>query len=270
MRSDTKELAAVEYNAAALKTLSFSFPSHTLCFCMHWHDRMELLRIRSGMMQVEHGTDTFCVSAGEVVILPPKTIHKGYTAEQAVEYDVLMFDVRSFYNETDICRTALPALLDGTIKLMPVTADLQTLQRIDSVYIHREEKSFALIAHIYSLLDVLFANCLVSHEQHPQDAMIQNCITYMEDHFAEDLSVGVISRHFGYTAAHFSRKFKRATGLTPIAYITIFRLETARKMLKNSTANISEIADLCGFSDANYFTRCFKKHFGVPPRYYRK
>lgn len=55
-----------------------------------------------------------------------------------------------------------------------------------------------------------------------------------------------------------------------MTYLKIYRLELAYKKIKNSDTTISNIATECGFPNANYFTRCFKKHFGFPPTKYIK
>ncbi len=265
-----KELDAVQYNAAAIKTMHLQLAAKTACFRLHWHDRIEFLRIRKGSMELLCGSETFLVNEGDAVIVPPKTVHRAFAGENGVTYDVLMFDLHSFLNGTEICHTLLPPLMDGAATTHIVTDDPQLIRCLDTVYKHCEAKSFALIAHIYGLLDVLFQNHILSLEQHTPDTVMQSCITYIEEHIAAELTVAALSEQFGYTTAHFSRKFKQATGLTPMLYITILRLEKARELLRDTTANISEIAAACGFSDANYFTRRFKKHFGVAPGHYRK
>ncbi|MBP3382154.1 MAG: helix-turn-helix transcriptional regulator [Clostridia bacterium] len=270
MRDSTKELDAVQYSEAAIHARRLHFPPFTPCFRLHWHDRMELLRVREGSMTVEHGNAIFIVRAGEVVIIPPKTIHKGRSCEEGVVYDLLMFELQSFLNETAVCQQWLSALSDGTAKLRPVTADPATLRCLDTICTQEREASLGLISHVYALLDALVSNNLVSVDTHKKDAVIQACIAYIGENFHNELTVAALSEMFGYTPAHFSRKFKNVVGLTPIAYITILRLEEARKLLAHSAKSVGEIAALCGFADANYFTRCYKKHFGVPPSHYRK
>ena len=52
--------------------------------------------------------------------------------------------------------------------------------------------------------------------------------------------------------------------------ITQKRLQQAKILLKNSDKSISEIAEAVGFNDYNYFSRIFKKYYGISPRDYRK
>ena len=93
-------------------------------------------------------------------------------------------------------------------------------------------------------------------------------IKYVEDHFQEEMTIEKLAKEFGYSKEHFCRKFKEVTGLAPMQYLGIYRIEMAEKMLKHTNQSISDIAQQCGFYDANYFTRRFKAHFGMAPTKY--
>lgn len=69
---------------------------------------------------------------------------------------------------------------------------------------------------------------------------------------------------------HFCRLFKQSTGKTVIEYINELRLRKAILLLKDSTLSITEIALLCSFNDANYFSRVFKNNIKMSPYQVRK
>ena len=126
------------------------------------------------------------------------------------------------------------------------------------------------ISIIYQLLNLLYQNELLELRTQPKNVIVKKIIDYLEENAAQEINIPILCNEFGYTAAHLCRKFKNTTGLPPMTYLKIYRLELAHEKLKTSTASISHIAAECGFSDANYFTRCFKNHFGVSPIQYRK
>lgn len=64
---------------------------------------------------------------------------------------------------------------------------------------------------------------------------------------------------------HLSRLFTRFSGASFNHYLLDARLRQAAHLLKNPSLNISEIARACGFAEANYFIRCYRKKFGDPP-----
>lgn len=85
-----------------------------------------------------------------------------------------------------------------------------------------------------------------------------------------ELDVSVIYQALGMSRANFYRKVKAVTGLSPIELIKNIRLEAGAKLLKESSMNISEIAQHVGFSSRSYFARSFKAVYGVSPTEYQE
>lgn len=270
MKKELLETPAVEYSGSATKVLRFNIPSNRCCFRLHWHDSMEFLRVKRGTIGVELGNNTVEAAAGEIIIIPPKALHIGHSSNTEVEYDVLMFDVRSFYNSTEVCKNILPAIFDGRAVFNSVTSNPAAISCMDRICDSGKPDSLEATAEIYKLLGILFENELLKLNTHPINNFPQKVIDYFEENFAEDISVTMLCKRFGYTPAHFCRKFKQSTGLPPMTYLKIYRLEVARDKLRTGKSSISSIATECGFPDANYFTRCFKAHFGVSPTSYIK
>jgi AraC-like DNA-binding protein len=67
-----------------------------------------------------------------------------------------------------------------------------------------------------------------------------------------------------------NRQFQMLFGSTAAEFVKDYRLTNACNMLLNPTINISETGYLCGFSDPKYFSRCFRKKYGINPRAYRE
>jgi transcriptional regulator GlxA family with amidase domain len=68
----------------------------------------------------------------------------------------------------------------------------------------------------------------------------------------------------------FLRRFRRATGQSPLAYIQTIRVEEAKQMLETTTTPIDDIAAEVGYSEPSSFRAAFRKHVGVPASAYRK
>lgn len=263
---DNKELTPVEYSSAALKVLHFQRFANQACFRIHWHDRIELIRLHKGDMHINCGAHTVLLHPGEIMFIPPRMPHRGYSAGQDVSYDVLMFDVRSFYNDSELCKKYLPAIFDNRAKLQNVITHPETIRCFDELCVDWESDSLFVIAKLYQLLALFFKHNLLEFKNEiKRDNSVNEMIAYIESHFSQDITNASLCEHFGYTATHFGRKFKAGTGLSPMNYLKIYRMEAAYRYLQSGKRNIGEIATLCGFSDPNYFTRCFKTHFGVAP-----
>ncbi len=77
-----------------------------------------------------------------------------------------------------------------------------------------------------------------------------------------------IANTIGVTPEHLNFLFKKYLNKSPLEYLTMLRIEEARKLLRESSLNISEISLRIGYEDPLYFSRIFKKHVGVSPRKY--
>ncbi len=82
---------------------------------------------------------------------------------------------------------------------------------------------------------------------------------------SKDISIAQLARQMGLTADHFIRRFRQRFGMSPKAYHTQARMLAAVRLLREGDKPVKAIAHRLGFSDANAFTRVFKRHVGVLP-----
>ena len=92
---------------------------------------------------------------------------------------------------------------------------------------------------------------------------------YLENHFAENVSLEELTTFSGLSSYHLIRVFRAETGLPPHAYLEQIRIHRARQLLR-AGASIADVAFQTGFSDQSHFTRHFKKMTGVTPGQYRR
>ena len=92
---------------------------------------------------------------------------------------------------------------------------------------------------------------------------------YINDHFAEDLNLGMLSSMVGMSPSAFSRFFHLRTGRALSDYIIDIRLGNAARMLVDTTNSISEICYSCGFNNLSNFNRLFKAKREYTPRDFR-
>lgn len=104
----------------------------------------------------------------------------------------------------------------------------------------------------------------------PDVINIAKTVSYIENHYTENISIKYLAEIAHYSSRHFTRIFTDTYNTTPIDYITSLRISKACTLLKEGKLSVSDIALMCGFSDSNYFSRIFKKRIGVSPKLYRQ
>ncbi|MBP5213930.1 MAG: response regulator [Bacteroidales bacterium] len=95
----------------------------------------------------------------------------------------------------------------------------------------------------------------------------------LEEHLDEaDFNVESFATEMGMSRTVFYNKLRGVLGYAPVEYLRVFRLKRAAELLLSSAdgLNVSEISYHVGFNDALYFSKCFRKQFGVPPSQYKK
>lgn len=92
---------------------------------------------------------------------------------------------------------------------------------------------------------------------------------YVEDNLHEDISLDDMAEIAGMSRFHFTRLFKQAFSVTPIAYLNERRMSRACQLLGDARLSIGDIAVLCGFSEPSYFATRFRKAYKLSPRAFR-
>ena len=100
-------------------------------------------------------------------------------------------------------------------------------------------------------------------------SVAEEVITYINEHFAEEISVADLAEKAGLSHYYFIRTFKRETGFTPHEYILNTRIATAQYLLKNTGLKVKDICFQTGFSDESIFCSAFKNRLGMTPTQYR-
>jgi len=149
-------------------------------------------------------------------------------------------------------------MFEDTIKLAQrmcaiVKGEIVVSAEVQDLYKSENANAFIKDKHIFplSLADEKFITLLMDYT----DAAWSG----------SDLSLDSLSRAVGCSKSQLYRKMIQLTGESPNTFILEYRLKEALKLLRKNAGNISEIAFGTGFSSPSYFTKCFKKKFGLLP-----
>lgn len=104
----------------------------------------------------------------------------------------------------------------------------------------------------------------------PADERMFAVLQYMKTHYAEKVDIGRLASIANLSLSRFYALFKRAFGKSALAYLNEYRLSVASDLLIGSDFSVGEIAQRVGIGDQLYFSRMFKRKYGISPLNYRK
>ena len=106
------------------------------------------------------------------------------------------------------------------------------------------------------------------HAMLPLHEAMRRAKHFLDQNYAEPLSLKQTAKHIGISPAYLSRIFHQEFGVSFSEYLTSQRLQVARKLLQTTRLQIAEIANRCGFSSSSYFIKVFSDHYKVTPKNY--
>jgi transcriptional regulator GlxA family with amidase domain len=103
-----------------------------------------------------------------------------------------------------------------------------------------------------------------------EDTVINRCQEWVGEHYCTAGAVAGMLANSGLSERTFFRRFRKATGLTPIDYLHAVRIEEAKQLLETTDTPVEAVANEIGYEDTSFFTRLFRRKVGLSPMQYRR
>ncbi len=234
----------------------------------------EVVYVAEGRLNMWVGERCVPGEAGDVFVIPPRTLHHEETPDGEVSGLICLganFRRRSGRHQ------AFPMPLQEKVHVGRGHLVEQRLRRIAAEIQGRSPgySAIVLAAVLEIFCELSRAACGIAEpaEGCADESLVRfgrRVQEYIRAHSAEPLSVDAMAAHFHLSRPYFNKLFRRATGQTPHAYLAAVRLERAKALLADSDVPVKAIAQEIGFEDPYYFARCFRRHVGVTPTQYRR
>ncbi len=230
----------------------------------HGRVDFQLIYVKSGSLFVNEDDRLIVVSAGDVCLFRPYEVQKYFVSEGKSTFFWVHFsgteaeEMLSFFKNRVYSVGAFP--------------EFEKYCHMFVGTLESERKIFDLlcIGGLITLVAQLQERLCFSDRISNDSVRIRPALEIMNLECDVWRSNDELARLCGFSKDHFVKIFKGALGSSPHQYYKKLTMDKSVFLLKNTTCNISEIADMCGFDDAFYFSRVFKKYFGVSPSEYRK
>ncbi len=106
-------------------------------------------------------------------------------------------------------------------------------------------------------------------QESQKSELVEQVIEYLEHHYTEELNLNDIANEFFIAPNYLYKKFKEKKDMTVMQYLENIRMNKAVELLKNTNISVTMVAGMTGYNDSNYFSRIFKKNYGISPREFR-
>lgn len=128
----------------------------------------------------------------------------------------------------------------------------------------KRQMANALISHIDSYIEEY-----TEEGKEGENPAVRIAKKYISENYQNSISLALVAEAVNLNSVYFSLLFKREVGINFLDYLNQYRIEVAKKLLKDIRYQINEVAGLAGFQDARYFSKIFKRTIGVTPKEYR-
>lgn len=220
----------------------------------HRHNAWEIIYTLSGTVSESVGDRTFSVRAGDITVVPPGVVHS-----RRAEDGFLDLYVQTA--QADLTGISVVHDQDGSV--------LTLLELLRRQMLEREYDYQAIADGLHAVICRSIRKFAHFGEGNTQVSRLKNTLY---EHIPDaDFDLAAWMADCGYTENYLRSCFRKETGMPPLQYLHHLRIEQAKNMLlQEDFVSIGRVAAECGFSDALYFSTCFKKHTGLSPTAYRK
>ncbi len=244
----------------------------TCIYDEHTHPYHELYYLMEGSARYFINNEIVNVHAGEATLVQQGSIHKATYDYGVATTRLLVSFTSDFIGERYLymLRTL------GERKRLCVSAEdtpeLTVLfRKLHREFADKKEHYLPQCKNLLRQIIILLSRQEADDKPHPispNEAIIQQAATYISEHCGHPLCLQELARMHAMSESHFSRTFKRYTGMGVARYIKLIRLQKAEELLLRGNRSVTEIAYDCGFNNSNYFISEFRKYKGMTPLQY--
>jgi len=195
---------------------------------------------------------------GDAILLRPGTLRARLAGEEPVHFVSFNFYVRegAILSHAELMKAVLTPAIPKLVTALPQ-------RRISATDSRADGKAVALLEYI--LLELLDAQ-----ERKSDNAHVVAVLDYVCAHIGEHIMLRDVAAQVNLSKEYICALFKREMGCTLTEYVNTYRLALARERIEAGESALAEIAASLGFENYHYFSRSFKKKYGVPPLSCRK
>lgn len=244
----------------------------------HNHAEFELLLFCGGEAEVTVENDVYTVKNGDMIFVNPFEVHSIKVNKNAENFSRLCicFDCEIFINK-NISDKIMNKNIAINHYISKESNDAKYLRNeflnvIDAYTENSKVSDTEIIAHISLMFTYLIKKMYFSENTNTSEKneFCARVLKYIKKEYVSEITSKDAADALSYNHSYFCRIFKKNFQKTFSQYLTMYRIANSKFLLEEKKFSIAEIAEKSGFASYSYFSKCFKKYFGILPSEYIK
>jgi len=251
-------------------------------FECHWHSAVEIVSPITNIYTIAIHNKKYVLHPGEIIVIPSGELHETIAPEEGERY-ICLFDldciskIKSFSSILPFFTSAI--IINNETAPSIVSECLEILDRLAEIYFTEkpmwELKMYSEILNFFAIIgqdrleNMMTVPAKVGSKQHEYIEKFNQLFTYIDAHYADDMSLQFAADLTGYSKYHFSRLFKQFSNTTYYEYLRFKRIKVAEELLINPSLSITDVAIRSGFPSISTFNSLFKQLKNCTPSEYR-
>lgn len=249
---------------------------------VHWHPDLEFIYIVKGTMDYYINGHTVRINQGDGIFVNSQRLHYGFSKEKnectfialVISPDLfshMAFDMNIYFNKKFGLKNT-----DYIPLYRHVSWEKEILDYIKSIQQSSKQQTkrpLLLVVQALKIID-LIGEHIDDYQENNFNSDNQNIFlemtTFIANNFQTKITIASLAKKVGISRNKCCQLFQQFTNDTLVNYLTKYRLNKSKEYLRNTHLTICQIALMCGFSSASYFTLTFKKEIGTTPKTYRQ
>lgn len=258
------------HNRVPIKIFNHSFDGENIFTPMHWHRSVEFNLTTAGRIWRNISGNLIEQKADDWVIVNSGEVHSDHWIDKGDHFEGITVQISKSFIDFWLGESVQLKLPDSEEANRALVNQLKCFRML-----HKEDENYGMEAmeQLFHFLILVKAHCIDTSapvkstmRREIEISGIKYILSYIDEHYQEELSLNIAAEAAGYSSAHLSRMFKEHIGQNFHEYLQNVRLASCVNTLKrNPNIKLTDCAMQNGFPNTKSFIQAFKKYFGCTP-----
>ena len=238
----------------------------------HQHEHFQLICFIGGSGSIKIVDEIHDIAPGDVFLIKPGARHALYPTSL-----VKTLDIKFTVDDGNLMNSLVRAGVKAQ-EAEPVICNLLERIRLEG---EAAEDYYREMCALH-LTEILIHYLRVEREQPekiaseeigedtPGDVITRRAVSFIRDHYAEEIDLGSIAKAVGKSDRYIRRHFDEFLGVSPMRYLLHYRIRKSKELIRHTDHELKEVAELVGFKSIHHFARAFHKVCGEAPGAWRR